>query len=114
MHVLWVVFCGWVFVFTNNDGIVSDVLLPSAFGGVPLVAGATWGWQQHQVASSSTTSQILKDRRGRKGPGELLTSSSPSLRVGGIKEDPTGSISFWGVCVWCGPALDRPCMSGCV
>ena len=24
-------FCSWVFVFTNNDNIVSDVLLPSSF-----------------------------------------------------------------------------------
>uniref|UniRef100_A0A8C4N9W1 Uncharacterized protein n=1 Tax=Eptatretus burgeri TaxID=7764 RepID=A0A8C4N9W1_EPTBU len=32
----------------------------------------------------------------REGPRKLLTSSSPSFRVGCINQDPTWSISFWG------------------
>ena len=110
-------FCSWFLVFTNTDNILPDVLLPSAFlthiraecrVGVPLAADATL---QPGVGNSikwqvrAPLNQIIKDRMGRKGPGELLTSSSPSLRGGGINKDPTGSISFGGVCVWCAPDL---------
>ena len=128
MDVCCELFCSWFLVFTNNDNILPGFRPPLAFltriraerlwGGVPLATDATLlpgACSGIELQVRAPLSRIVKGRMRREGPRKLLTSSSPSLRVGGINKDPTGSISFWGcVCLVRASPLSSTCMGACV